>query len=123
MVVYEEELRAGRGSLGSARERYVEAMLDATRVRPAAAEYLADIDDGFYAADYLRAFALEVQLRDLLKTRFGRRWWRSRPAGDLLKELWATGNEYTADDLAAELGLGALSFDALEHDIVEGLRP
>ncbi len=121
-LLYEEALHAS-GSLAGARARFAEALLEATRVRVPEAEYLADVDDGLYVASYLRAFALEVQLRDHLKTRFGRRWWQSRPAGDLLKELWSTGTEYTADDLAAELGLGAISFDPLEADLVEGLRP
>jgi hypothetical protein len=62
-----------------------------------------------------------VLLRDRLKTRFGRRWWTSRAAGDLLKEIWSTGNEYSCDDLAAELELGAISLDALEADLLGGI--
>ncbi len=121
-LIYETWLHSA-GALAGARERYVESLDEATRVRWPAAEHLSDVDDGLYVASYLRAWALEVQLRDHLKTRFGRQWWASRPAGDLLKELWATGKEYTADDLATELGLGAISFDPLEADVVERLRP
>jgi hypothetical protein len=121
-MVYVEWLAAG-GSLSSARERYGEALAEATRVRPSEAGYLADADDVLSVAARLRALALEVQARDVLKTRYGRRWWASRPAGELLKELWATGHEYSADDLARELGTGAISFDALEVDLVEGLAP
>jgi hypothetical protein len=123
MTIYEEELHAGRRSLATARDRFEETLFEATRVRPAAAEYLADLGDGTHASSRLRALALEVQVRDHLKTRFGRRWWASRPAGELLKELWSTGGEYTADELAAELGLGAVSFDPLATDLVEGLAP
>lgn len=122
-MIYEEELHSGRKSLASASARYEEALEEATRVRTGRAEYLADVDDGFYTADYLRAWALEVRLRDHLKTRFGRRWWTHRPAGDLLKEVWSSGDEYTADELARELGLGAIEFDSLEADLVGGLKP
>jgi hypothetical protein len=120
LMLYQERLH-GMGGLGGARERYVERLEEATCVRVSEAEYLADVDDGLYVADYLRAFALEVQLRDHLKTRFGTRWWASRAAGELLKELWSTGNEYSAEDLAAELGLGDLSFDPLVEDLLRGL--
>lgn len=120
-MLYEEWLHGG-GSLAGARERYVETLAEATRVEPPAAEYLADVDDGLYVASYLRAWALEVQARDTLKTRFGRRWWASRRAGELLKELWTTGSEYTVEELARELGAGTLSFDPLEADLAEALR-
>ena len=35
--------------------------------------YLSDVDDGFYAANYLRAWALETHLRRHLRERFGER--------------------------------------------------
>lgn len=120
LMLYQERLHS-TAALGDARERYVETSEDATHVRASSAEYLADVDDGLYVADYLRAFALEVQVRDHLKTRFGHRWWAARRAGELLKELWSTGNEYSADELAAELGLGEISFDPLVEDLLGGL--
>jgi hypothetical protein len=60
-------------------------------------------------------------LRDYLKVRFGSRWWEHREAGDLLKEIWSAGAEYNAAEIASELGLGAVTLDALEAEIVEEL--
>lgn len=121
-ALYEEELCSQRRSLAGARERYVETLSEATMVAEPAAEYLTGLDEPT-AAGSLRALALEVALRDHLKTRFGRKWWANRRAGELLKELWSTGNEYTVEGLAEELRLGELSFEPLESDLVEGVRP
>lgn len=118
---YEEALLSGRTSLADAASAYVDCLGNATLVRVSRCDYLADLDDGFYVADYLRAWALEVLVRDYLRTRFGNHWWTSRYAGSLLKELWSTGFEYSADEIAAELGLGPIEFDPLADDLVEGL--
>lgn len=90
-------------------------------VRYPRSDALSDLDDGFYVADYLRAWALEVLVREHLKTRFGNRWWSSRAAGALLRELWATGSEYSADEIAAELGLGPICFEPLADDLRRGM--
>ncbi len=118
---YEEALHAGRTPLSAAADSYVEHLTDAAFVGYPRSDYLADMDDGFYVADYLRAWALEVLVREHLRTRFGSRWWTSRAAGSLLKELWSTGSELTADEIAGELGLGAIAFDPLADDLREGL--
>ena len=52
-------------------KRYVEILGDALKIEPSPANYLADIDDGFYVYSYLRSWAFEAQLRDHLRTRFG----------------------------------------------------
>ena len=44
------------------------------------ANYLADIDSGFYVYSYLRSWALETQLRDNFRERFGTEWFASREA-------------------------------------------
>lgn len=118
---YEEALHSGRLSLGSAPAAYVEELEGATMVRYPRSDALSDLDDGFYVADYLRAWALEVLVREHLKTRFGNRWWSSRAAGALLRELWATGSEYSADEIAAELGLGPICFEPLADDLRRGM--
>lgn len=118
---YEEALHAERTTVSSAADSYVEHLRDATFVSAARSDYLADMDDGFYVADYLRAWALEVLVREHLRTRFGTRWWTSRAAGCLLKELWSTGSELSADEIAGELGIGPIDFDPLADDLCEGL--
>ena len=79
--------------------RYVELLADATKIEPAAADYLGDMDAGFYASEYLRAWAFEAQLRAYLREKFGNAWFSKRDAGSLLRELWAEGQKPTADEL------------------------
>lgn len=92
---------------------YAALQTEATGFRRSPALYLSDVDDGFYAAAYLRAWVFEAGLREHLRTRYGRRWWASRRAGDELIDLWNTASRYTVEELARLLGLGELSFDLL----------
>ncbi|HLG17699.1 MAG TPA: hypothetical protein VJH03_24865 [Blastocatellia bacterium] len=120
-LTYECELHKG-GDISQVRESYGELQTEATGFRTSSAEFLFDIDDGFYSANYLRAWALEVAFADYLRTRFGKSWWRSRRAGGFLKELWETGERFTADEIAAQLGLGPISFDALSDEFNRALN-
>jgi hypothetical protein len=118
---YERQLHADENLMRSA-ELYAELQTAATRFKAEPAEFLFDLDDSFYAASYLRAWAFEVSLREYLKTRFGRRWWASPRAGDKLKQMWETGDRYTADEMAAQVGLGPISFDPLIDEFNAVLR-
>jgi hypothetical protein len=89
-------------------ERYAEELSRGTSLRYRPVGYLVDTDPDLYCADYLRAWCLETLLTQWLRERFGHRFWRTRRAGDLLKELWNTGGTYTADALAREIGLGPI---------------
>ena len=109
---YEIQLHADEHLARSA-SLYAELQTASTCFKAQPAEFLFDLDDFFYAASYLRAWAFEVSLREHLKTRFGRRWWASSRAGDLLRQLWETGDSYTADEMAAQVGLGPISFEPL----------
>jgi hypothetical protein len=121
LAVYEEQLCSGRLSLASAPSRYAELLAEALAVQTGSARYLAALDEDLPAPERLLARALEVQLRDGFKVRFGSRWWETREAAELLKEIWSAGTEYTAVEVAAELGLGAITLDALEEEVVEEL--
>ncbi|HJQ49045.1 MAG TPA: hypothetical protein VJ838_00820 [Gaiellaceae bacterium] len=101
--------------------RYVELLTDATKVEPARVDYLGDIDDGFYASQYLRAWALEAQLRAYFRERFGNAWFSKREAGSLLRELWAEGQKPTADELLREVTGEALELAAVADRIRESL--
>jgi hypothetical protein len=120
-LLYELELHAA-DDLESARERYVELLGSALRIEPMAADYLADVDSGFYASSYLRAWAFEAQVRAHLRERFGTAWFTRRDAGLLLRELWHEGQGYTADELLAELVGGELSLEAVYERALEHLR-
>jgi hypothetical protein len=120
---YELELH---GSTGVRSERlaasYSDSLSEATRFRRSPALYLVDVDDGFYSAAYLRAWAFEVALREHLRTRWGRRWWASRKAGDELIDLWNTSSRYTVEELASLIGFGELSFDLLADSLIAAMK-
>jgi hypothetical protein len=119
-LLYELEFHAAE-DLTALRPRYVELLTEATKVEPAAADYLSDIDDGFYASEYLRAWAFESQLRAYLRERFGNAWFSRREAGSLLRELWAEGQKPTADELLREVTGEKLELAAVGDRIREAL--
>jgi hypothetical protein len=119
-LLYELEFHSA-DDLTALRPRYVELLSDATKVEPAAADYLNDIDGGFYASQYLRAWALEAQLRAYFRERFGNAWFAQREAGSLLRELWAEGQKPTADELLQEVSGEKLELAAVGDRIREAL--
>jgi hypothetical protein len=119
-LIYELEFHTA-DDLTALRPRYVELLTEATKVEPAAADYLADIDAGFYASEYLRAWAFESQLRAHLRERYGNAWFTRREAGALLRELWAEGQKPTADDLLREVTGEKLELAAVGDRIREAL--
>jgi len=101
---------------------YAGILTRATAFRYESEEFLADVDDGFYVADYLRAWAFEAMLREYLRTKYGRAWWRNRRAGELLKEMWNTGNRYRADELVDQVGAGKMSLEPMIDEFEAGLK-
>jgi hypothetical protein len=120
-LAYEYHLHLG-GDIAGLAVLYAELQTEATKFKTEASEFLFDLDDSFYSASYLRAWALEVAMREHLKTRFGTRWWASRRAGDLLKQMWETGDRHTADEMASQIGVGSISFDLLIDEFNRTLR-
>jgi hypothetical protein len=66
--------------------------------------HLADMDPGFYSADYLRAWIRHAQLRAYLVDEVGSEWWRSSKTGELLRDLFAEGTRPSSEEIAARLG-------------------
>jgi hypothetical protein len=120
-LLYECELHSG-GDHSRGAELYAELQTGATSFKTSGNEFLYDLDDSFYSASYVRAWAFEIMLREYLKSRFGKQWWQSRRAGGLLREIWATGDRYTADEMAGQIGLGPMGFDMLVEEFKEGLE-
>ncbi len=83
--------------------------------------YLEDLDDGFYCAEYLRAWILEGQIRAALQEQFGEDWFKKKKAGAFLKELWSYGQKYTADELVKTIGYVDLDPDPIVLEIERGL--
>jgi len=119
-LLYELEFHTAE-DLTALQPRYVELLGDATKVEPAAADYLGDMDDGFYASEYLRAWAFEAQLRAHLRERFGNAWFSRREAGSLLRELWAEGQKPTADELLRDVTGETLELAAVGDRVREAL--
>jgi hypothetical protein len=103
------------------RPRYAELLTDALKLPANAESYLADIDGSFYVTGYLRSWAFEAQLREFLRGDFGNDWFARREAGDLLRELWALGQEPTADDLLRDVTGAELEMASVAERIREGL--
>jgi hypothetical protein len=101
---------------------YAEALSRATGFRRDAALYLTEVDDAFYSAAYLRAWAFEAALREYLRTRYGRRWWASRKCGDELIDLWNTSSRYTVEELARLIGFGEISFELLADNLIAAMK-
>jgi len=119
-LLYELEFHSA-SDVTAMRPRYVELLADATKVEPAAADYLGDMDAGFYASEYLRAWAFEAQLRAYLREKFGNAWFSKRDAGALLRELWAEGQKPTADELLRDVTGEKLELAAVADRVREAL--
>jgi hypothetical protein len=120
-LMYEKQLHLDE-DLERSSQLYAKLQTSATEFKTEPGGFLFDLDDSFYSGSYLRAWAFEVSLRDYLKTRFGARWWASRRAGDFLKEIWETGDRYTADEMAEQIGIGPITFDPLIKEFNAALR-
>ena len=103
------------------RPRYVELLSGALKVAPSDSDYLADIDEGFYASQYLRAWAFEAQLRSYLRDRFGNAWFTRKDAGSLLRELWSEGQKPTADEILKDVTGQTLQLEAAGERVREAL--
>jgi hypothetical protein len=115
-LVYELELHAA-DDVDGLRPRYVELLADAVKIAPAPTDFLGDVDPGFYCTSYLRSWAVEAQIRDHLRERFGDEWFARREAGSLLRELWELGQQPTADELVKDVTGATLELSAVEDRI------
>jgi hypothetical protein len=89
---------------GGTSDGYSERLTAASGVRYRADAFLADMDAGFYSADYLRAWIRAAQLRDHLIREVGQDWWRRPETGEMLRELFREGTRPTSEEIAAGIG-------------------
>ena len=83
---------------------YSARLTAATGIRYPPDGHLADMDPGFYSADYLRAWIRHAQLRAHLIDEVGEDWWRSPKTGELLRALFAEGTKPSSEEIASRLG-------------------
>jgi hypothetical protein len=85
-------------------DEYHRLLTSATGISYRPDAYLADMDAGFYSADYLRAWIRSAQLRQWLTREVGEDWWRNAKTGDHLRALFAEGTQPTSEEIAGRLG-------------------
>jgi hypothetical protein len=120
-LLYEIEFH-GADNVTTMAPRYVELLSHALKVEPSSADYLSDIDSGFYVTAYLRSWAFEAQLRAFLREKFGNTWFADRNAGNLLRELWSEGQRLTADEMLREVTGAAVEMESVADRIRDTLR-
>ena len=87
---------------------YAELLTEATGMAYRSEGYLADMDAGFYSADYLRAWIRAAQLRAFLEREVGEQWWASAETGERLRELFREGTKPSSEEIAGRIGFEPL---------------
>jgi hypothetical protein len=116
---YELELWADFDNAAGYASVYAERLLAATGFRYRADAFLADMDDDFYSADYLRAWVRTAQLRAHVRGRFGPDWWRTPATGDFLRELFAEGTRPSSEEIAERIDFQPLDTRPLVGELAE----
>jgi hypothetical protein len=101
---FEIDFWGGFPENGAGPEQYHRLLTAASGVSYRPDAYLADMDAGFYSADYLRAWIRSAQLRQWLTREVGEDWWRNRATGDHLRALFAEGTRPSSEEIAGRLG-------------------
>jgi hypothetical protein len=105
------------GDGGASPEEYHRLLTEASGVSYRPDAYLADMDAGFYSADYLRAWIRSAQLRQWLTNEVGEDWWRNRATGDHLRSLFAEGTRPSSEEIAGRLGYDPHDTKPLLHEL------
>lgn len=92
-----------RGPSDALAEEYEERLTNALFIGVERGFFLYDVDPQLYATRYLRAWALEARLHNLLQQRFNEDYWRNPAAGTWLKNLSSQGQREDAGALAKSL--------------------
>jgi len=111
---YEQELHARVEDPAS---RYTEILGNALRVSIAPEKHLEDVDDAYYAAQYLRAWIFEVQMRHYLEREYGPAWFTKPAAGRCLIDLWHQGQRDNVVELARQMGYEGLDLGPLTEEL------
>jgi hypothetical protein len=102
---------------GGTSEGYSERLTEATGYVYRSDGFVADMDPGFYSADYLRAWIRSAQVRAHLIDRVGDEWWRSAETGEILRGLFREGTRPSSEDIAERLGFNPLDLRPLVQEL------
>jgi hypothetical protein len=103
-LAYERRLHAEGARLEDMPGEYAGRLSRALHVDGPSETWISDVDAFFYAACYLRAWAVERSLSAHLHERFGERWYAEAEAGALLRDIWSRGQFVLAEELLDEIG-------------------
>lgn len=117
-VMANENMGTRLDAMGS---RYSEIMGDALMAEHPKHHFLTDVTPGFAAADSLRGWMLAARVRGKLQAQEGRRWWTA-DAARALRDLWSSGQKYSADELARQFTGDSLDMAPLAEEITQGLK-
>lgn len=99
-------------------EDYAASHREATGFGYSPATSLVDAGDDFRAASALRARLFAAALTERFRSRYGRRWWATRAAGDELMDMRNTASRYAVEELAQLTDLGRLDFELLADGLI-----
>jgi len=102
---------------GGTSEGYADRLTEATGYVYRSDGFVADMDAGFYSADYLRAWIRSAQVRAYLLDSVGEDWWHSPKTGDLLRELFREGTRPSSEEVAERLGFNPLDLRPLVSEL------
>jgi hypothetical protein len=91
-------------AVGLVSDEYSKRLTEATGIHYRRDGHLADMDPGFYSADYLRAWIRHAQLRSYLISEVGEDWWRDPKTGELLRALFSEGTKPSSEEIARRIG-------------------
>ena len=117
-LLYELGLHGG-GDVRSQGARYADILGEHVGVRYSPSDYMADLDDGFYCARYLRAWIFEAQVRSVFERRWGEEWFSQPEAGAMLRELWSLGQRHPVEELLRQLDEPGLDMGPLASELAE----
>jgi oligoendopeptidase F len=118
-LAYELELHGDGRRMPEMSDLYARRLSEAVGIEWPAVTYVSDVDEGYYVANYLRAWAFESQLRRFLRDRFGTEWFRYPEAGEFLRSAWRDGQRLGADELLGDLTGQELDFSVMVEEIGE----
>ena len=115
---FRQQEQKGQAALGNGKI-YAQTLTEYTGFIYQPGGYLFDMDEGFYSADYLRAWVGEAQLADYLRRNFSERWWADKHAGKFLVDLWRSASTQEAEQVLGGLGCQAFDTGCLESRFAE----
>ena len=115
-LIYEQVLH-GADEPGDVSTVYEELFARNVGIGYGTESYLTDVDDGFYCAQYLKAWIFEVQHRQYLLREFDDEWHRNPKAGRFLIDLWREGQRHPVEKLARFMGYPGLDMRPVTEEI------